>query len=73
MDIEGSESLAIQGAKETILKYHPRLAICVYHKGTDYIEIPKRVLEIRDDYDVFLRHYTEGINETVMFFMPQYK
>lgn len=70
MDIEGSEAKAIAGAKETILKWHPRLAICVYHKGLDFIEIPRLVLSIRDDYDVYMRHYTEGISESVMFFIP---
>lgn len=71
MDIEGAESLAIEGAKETILKYHPRLAICVYHKGGDYVDIPRQVLAIRDDYNLYMRHYTEGMTETVMFFMPK--
>ena len=71
MDIEGSESAAIKGAEQTILKYHPRLAICVYHKGGDYIDIPRQVLAIRDDYDLYIRHYTEGVTETVMFFIPR--
>lgn len=71
MDIEGSESLAIEGARDTILKYHPRLAICVYHKGGDYIDIPRQVFSIRNDYDIYMRHYTEGVTETVMFFMPK--
>jgi len=71
MDIEGSESLAIEGARETIMKYHPRLAICVYHKGADYVDIPRQVLSIRNDYDLYMRHYTEGVTETVMFFMPK--
>lgn len=70
MDIEGAESRALDGARETIRKYHPRLAICVYHKGADYIDIPKQVLSIRDDYDLYLRHYTEGVTETVMYFIP---
>jgi len=71
MDIEGSESIAIEGAKQTILKYHPRLAICVYHKANDLIDIPKQILAIRSDYDIYLRHYTEGVVETVMFFIPK--
>lgn len=71
MDIEGSESLAITGAINTIKQYHPRLAISVYHKPDDYIEIPKLVLSIRDDYDIYMRHYTEGVDETVMFFVPR--
>jgi FkbM family methyltransferase len=70
MDIEGAEALAIEGAKETIKKYHPKLAISVYHKKDDFWKIPQQIFEIRDDYIIYLRHYTEGISETVMFFIP---
>lgn len=73
MDIEGAEGLAIDGAKNTILKNHPRLAICVYHKADDVWQIPKQVLAIRNDYKIYLRHYTEGVDETVMFFIPDTK
>ena len=71
MDIEGVEVQAIQGARETIAKAHPRLAICVYHNVGDFYRIPQLVLGIRDDYDVYIRHYTETIYETVMFFIPR--
>lgn len=70
MDVEGSEAKAIAGAKATIKKWHPKLAICVYHKGLDFIEIPRQVLSIRNDYDIYMRHYTAGISESVMFFIP---
>ena len=70
MDIEGEESAAITGATKTIEAHHPRLAICVYHHGDDIRKIPEQILSIRDDYDLYLRHYTEGVTETVMFFMP---
>lgn len=71
MDIEGAEGLAIDGARETILRNHPRLAICVYHKDDDFWKIPEQIFSIRDDYDIYLRHYTEGVAETVMFFIPK--
>lgn len=70
MDIEGAESMAIDGAKNTILKSHPKLAICVYHKDEDFWKIPEQIFSIRDDYSIYLRHYTEGVAETVMFFIP---
>lgn len=71
MDIEGAESLAIEGSKNTILKNHPKLAICVYHQVGDFWKIPKLILSIRNDYDIYLRHYTESIYESVMFFIPR--
>ena len=71
MDIEGQELSAIEGAKESITKYHPRLAICVYHRPDDFWKIPQKILSFRSDYQVFLRHYTEGVTETVMFFIPR--
>lgn len=71
MDIEGEEIAAIEGAHNTILTHHPRLAISIYHKPGDFWQVPKLIFSIRDDYDVYMRHYTECIYETVMFFVPK--
>ncbi|MEM9399346.1 MAG: FkbM family methyltransferase [Verrucomicrobiota bacterium] len=73
MDIEGAEREALLGASNTILTQHPTLAVCVYHRGDHYRVIPEIVLGIRDDYEIYLRHYTEGFTETVMFFVPRGK
>lgn len=70
MDIEGAEGIALQGAKEHILKDHPKLAICCYHKFDDFWKIPEQILAMRDDYLIYLRHYEEGFVETVMYFIP---
>jgi len=71
MDIEGSEKEAIEGAQRLIKKYHPKLAISVYHQKDDFWKIPALILNIRSDYKLYLRHYTEGISETIMFFVPE--
>jgi len=71
MDIEGEEISALEGAKQAIIKHHPRLAISVYHKVDALWRIPQCVLSYRDDYKIFLRHYTESFTETVMFFVPK--
>lgn len=70
MDIEGDELAAIKGAKQAISEYHPALAICVYHRCNDIWRIPEEIFSFRNDYRVYLRHYNEGISETVMFFIP---
>jgi len=70
MDIEGAEGAALSGAEQTIRKNHPMLAIAAYHKYDDFRSIPEQILGYRDDYELYLRHYTEGVAETVMSFKP---
>lgn len=55
-DVEGSELDAIEGARETILKSRPAMKIACYHRSEDVFALPEKVLGIRDDYKVFMRH-----------------
>jgi len=71
LDIEGAEQDALNGAKNTIKEQTPILAICVYHKAEDWYKVPQIVLDINPNYDIYLRHYMEGIYETVMYFIPK--
>ncbi len=71
LDIEGYELEALKGMKKHIITYQPKLAIAVYHDASHFFEVPKFVLGLRRDYDVYLRHYTEGWCETIMYFVPQ--
>ncbi len=43
MDIEGAEQKAIAGAAGTIQRFHPRMALCIYHLADDKIAIPRMV------------------------------
>jgi len=70
MDLEGWELRALEGSRRHILEDHPKLAISVYHNPSDFWRIFEFVISLRQDYDVFLRHYTEGWSETVMYFVP---
>lgn len=57
IDVEGNERATIEGMKETIRKYKPKLQISAYHRVEDYIAIPLQVMAIRPDYKVYLRHF----------------
>jgi FkbM family methyltransferase len=50
IDAEGSEREIIKGAKETIKRFKPKMAIAAYHLPDDKKVISGLVLSIRDDY-----------------------
>lgn len=56
MDIEGAELNALQGAKKTIIKNHPKLYVCAYHRNEDLFALPMKILEICDNYKIYFRH-----------------
>lgn len=70
MDVEGSELDALKGAQQTIRKFKPKMAICIYHKPDDYIDIPKFIDELNLGYSFFIDHHTIYLNETVLFAVP---
>jgi FkbM family methyltransferase len=68
LDIEGAEIDALHGAVRSISRDRPALAICVYHQQSHFWQVPRFVRSIDASYQVALRHYTEGVFETVMYF-----
>ena len=67
MDIEGSELEALKGAKETIQRDKPKLAICIYHKPEDMWEIPLYIKELVPEYRLYIRHHTAAQADTVLY------
>ncbi|NVK17393.1 MAG: FkbM family methyltransferase [Methylocystaceae bacterium] len=71
MDVEGAEISALEGAKCIIKEYSPVLAISLYHKPSDLWEIPQKIHELNDGYDMYLRVYGDMLLETVLYCIPK--
>ena len=75
MDIEGSEMHALTGAQETIRRYHPVLAVSVYHKSEDLITIPQYIKSLETEnvkYRLYLRkHSIFRELELVLYAVPE--
>ena len=69
IDIEGHELSMLQGAKNYISSYKPNVAVAVYHKSEDVIEIPDFLLSCNSEYALMFRHYSQGWSESIMYFI----
>lgn len=67
LDVEGCETEALKGAKDTIQKFHPTLAVCIYHKPEDIFEIPIYILSLVPEYKLYIRHYSNVESETILY------
>jgi len=70
LDIEGAEMEALNGAINTITTHRPQMAICIYHKQSDFYEIPIFLDSILKNYHYRLNHYTSGSCESVWYAIP---
>jgi hypothetical protein len=67
MDIEGAETQALLGASEVIRNVRPNLAISVYHRPRDIIDIPLLIRSLNKNYSFFFRCYGEHGYDTVLY------
>ncbi len=57
MDIEGAELKALEGAKNTIEQYRPKLYVCAYHRNEDMFSLPFKIKELYDGYKIYFRQH----------------
>lgn len=67
MDIEGCELEALKGAKKIIKTCRPKLAICIYHKQEDLWKIPCYIKKLVPEYKLYIRNYTNWLDEVVLY------
>lgn len=66
-DVEGMEMPLLRGAAETIRKFRPKLAICVYHYPSDIPVISHYLQSLVPGYRFALRHHSPQFMETVLY------
>lgn len=68
MDIEGSESLALKGARQVIATWRPILAISIYHNTHDFFHIKEQLGQYNPRYRFMIKkaHPFELTRETML-------
>jgi FkbM family methyltransferase len=69
MDIEGAEGDALEGAARTIRENRPILAVCIYHRQSDFYRLPAKIHGMCPGYTLFLRRQP-GAGDLVCFAVP---
>ena len=57
IDVEGAEKEMLQGAKNTLQQYKPKLCMAAYHRSEDMFSLVNQINEINGDYKIYLRHH----------------
>lgn len=70
LDIEGSEPEALLGAEKMIAKFHPTLAVCVYHTPEHLWTIPALIRRLWPDCRLALRYHWFNGFEVVAYAFP---
>ncbi|MCS7023331.1 MAG: FkbM family methyltransferase [Bryobacteraceae bacterium] len=73
MDIEGAEVRALRGAKNTIAKFHPRMALSTYHQPDHPVEVPRVAKDAFPGYRVECGPCAEsgyGVRPDILYFFP---
>lgn len=67
LDVEGAELDALNGMQKMIKRERPKLAVCIYHKPTDMIKLPKYIKELVPQYKFLLRQHGGFNTESVLY------
>ena len=70
MDIEGAELEALKGSAETIRRCKPRLAISIYHKPEDIVDILSYINYLAPEYKFWIRQHAFWGPEMVLYAIP---
>jgi FkbM family methyltransferase len=66
-DVEGMEMELLKGAQETICRFRPKMALCIYHYPSDLFEIAEFVRKLVPEYKFYLRHHAPIFGDFVLY------
>ncbi len=56
-DVEGAELEALEGSRKIIRETTPALAVSTYHQFDHFWQVPRKILELNQNYRLTLRHH----------------
>lgn len=71
LDLEGAEPWALKGAERTLKILRPQLAVSIYHEVSHMWELPLYLMEMLQDYDHYVEHYSYTKGETILYCIPR--
>lgn len=57
MDVEGEEALALEGGREQLSRFAPKLMVSAYHRNEDLYRLPLLIHQIQPGYRIYLRQH----------------
>ena len=57
LDVEGAERQALEGARQTIQKYRPKISLSAYHRSEDLYELPLLLHDMCADMQIGMLHH----------------
>jgi len=66
VDVEGEEAPTTAGARRHVEVDRPTLTTATQ----DLWDLPRRILDVTPNYQLYLRHYTDVAYETVVYAVP---
>ncbi|MCL2300164.1 MAG: FkbM family methyltransferase [Firmicutes bacterium] len=67
IDVEGADLDVLYGARQTILKHRPRIAVSIYHSREHMLAIPEYLRALCPAYEFYVRHYSCNEGETILY------
>jgi len=71
LDVEGAESLALQGMRRIISNQRPVITMSLYHKPKDLFELPTLLLDIENNYKLYIRQHYYNSFDCVLYAVPK--